>query len=201
MQARFEEKWIVFPSSAPIFLPETMASSHPDREAIEANQIEQLRSLLAELFPGNRFYSRKLNAAGITFDVANLEDFSARFPFTTKAEIVEDQRVNPPFGTNLTYPLEGYTRYHQTSGTSGAPTYAIRLAEVAAEEKIGLGKSQVRTLIVAGELGGSIPAVRARLAGLWPAVRIFDHHGMTEVGPVTYECPARPGVLHVMEGA
>src|SRR5439155_23779728 len=24
---------------------------------------------------------------------------------------------------------------------------------------------------------------------------------MTEVGPVTYECPARPGVLHVMEGA
>ena len=24
---------------------------------------------------------------------------------------------------------------------------------------------------------------------------------MTEVGPVTYECPVRPGVLHVMEGA
>ena len=24
---------------------------------------------------------------------------------------------------------------------------------------------------------------------------------MTEVGPVTFECPARPGVLHVMESA
>jgi phenylacetate-CoA ligase len=30
---------------------------------------------------------------------------------------------------------------------------------------------------------------------------VFDHHGMTEVGPVTYECPAQPGVLHVIESA
>jgi phenylacetate-CoA ligase len=30
---------------------------------------------------------------------------------------------------------------------------------------------------------------------------MFDHHGMTEVGPVTHECPARPGVLHVIESA
>src|SRR5438045_670250 len=96
-------------------------SPHQDRAAIEASQLEQLRSLLAELFAGNQFYARKLNAAGITFDVASREDFSARFPFTTKAEIVEDQRAHPPFGTNLTYPLERYTRFHQTSGTMGAP--------------------------------------------------------------------------------
>ena len=261
-------------------------NSHPNRAAISAKQLEQLRSLLAELFPGNKFYSRKFNAAGITFDVANLEDFSARFPFTTKIEIAEDQRLNPPFGTNLTYPLERYTRYHQTSGTSGAPlrwldtseswdwmleswteilraasvqtgdriffafsfgpfigfwmafesagrlgclavpggglssaarvraildngitvlcctpTYAIRLAEVAGEEKIDLSASRVRTMIVAGEAGGSIPAVRSRLEKLWHGARVFDHHGMTEVGPVTLECPMRPGVLHVMESA
>jgi phenylacetate-CoA ligase len=30
---------------------------------------------------------------------------------------------------------------------------------------------------------------------------VFDHHGMTEVGPVTYECPAQAGVLHIMESA
>src|SRR2546430_129651 len=95
--------------------------SHPTRSQIAAGQLEQLRSLLAELFPGNQFYSRKLNAAGITFDVASLEDFSSRFPFTTKCELVEDQRANPPFGTNLTNPIECYTRYHQTSGTSGSP--------------------------------------------------------------------------------
>src|ERR1700761_8936408 len=36
------------------------------------------------------------------------------------------------------------------------PTYAVRLAEVAAEEKIDLAESSVRTIIVAGEAGGSI---------------------------------------------
>src|ERR1700743_698009 len=35
----------------------------------------------------------------------------------------------------------------------------------------------------------------------WHGARVFDHHGMTEVGPVTHECPARPGVLHVIESA
>jgi phenylacetate-CoA ligase len=59
----------------------------------------------------------------------------------------------------------------------------------------------VKTLSVAGEPGGSIPAVRARLAELWPGARVYDHHGMTEVGPVSYECPARAGVLHVIERA
>ena len=38
------------------------------------------------------------------------------------------------------------------------PTYAIRLAEVAAEENIDLAAAQVATLIVAGEPGGSVPA-------------------------------------------
>ena len=40
-------------------------------------------------------------------------------PFTTKAEIAEDQVLNPPYGTDLTYPLATYTRLHQTSGTTG----------------------------------------------------------------------------------
>jgi len=54
-------------------------------------------------------------------------------------------------------------------------------------------------IIVAGEPGGSIPATRSRIEQLWPGARIFDHHGMTEVGPVTFECPAKPGRLHVIE--
>jgi len=81
------------------------------------------------------------------------------------------------------------------------PTYAIRLAEVAAEEKIDLGASQVRRIIVAGEPGGSIPATRSLIERLWPGARVVDHHGMTEIGPVSYECRARRGVLHVMEAA
>src|SRR5215471_15502455 len=98
-----------------------MSTVHPSRAEIEAAQLEQLRTLLAELFPANQFYSRKLSAAGITFDVAGLDDFCSRFPFTTKAELAADQVAQPPFGTNLTYPLARYNHYHQTSGTTAAP--------------------------------------------------------------------------------
>jgi phenylacetate-CoA ligase len=57
----------------------------------------------------------------------------------------------------------------------------------------------VRLLIVAGEPGGSIPATRARIERSWGA-RVIDHHGLTEVGPVSFECWDAPGFLHVNEG-
>jgi phenylacetate-CoA ligase len=80
------------------------------------------------------------------------------------------------------------------------PTYAQHLGEVAREKGLA-SQSRLRLIIVAGEAGGSIPATRARIEQLWPGATVFDHHGMTEVGPVTYQCPAQPGVLHVLEGA
>jgi phenylacetate-CoA ligase len=261
-----------------------MPATHPTRDAIEAAQFEHLGALLAELIPANRFYTRKLQEVGLGFDVASLRDFSARFPFTLKDELVRDQEQHPPTGTNLTYPLDRYTRFHQTSGTTGrplrwldtaedwdalldcwvevfkvagvgrgdrvffafsfgpflgfwmafesaerlgclclpggglsstarlkmildnevtvlccTPSYALRLGEVAAEEGLNLGNSKVRVVVVAGEPGGSIPGTRQRIEACWPGARVFDHHGMTEVGPVTYECPVQPGVLHVIE--
>ena len=90
---------------------------------------------------------------------------------------------------------------HQATVLCCTPTYALRLAEVAAAENLDLTQSPVRLIIVAGEPGGSIPATRARLAQLWPGARIYDHHGMTEVGPVTYECPEQPGRLHILESS
>ncbi len=81
------------------------------------------------------------------------------------------------------------------------PSYAAHLAETAAREKIDLKSSAVRALIVAGEPGGSIPATRRQLHELWPGARVFDHHGMTETGPVSHECPVEPGTLHVLERA
>jgi phenylacetate-CoA ligase len=81
------------------------------------------------------------------------------------------------------------------------PTYVLRLAEVARAEKIDLESLAVRTIIVAGEPGGSVPAVRRRIQSLWPQAAIFDQHGMTEVGPVSYQCPGRPGTLLVMGNA
>jgi phenylacetate-CoA ligase len=261
-----------------------MAGEFPNRQVIAARQLGQLRQLLGAILPRNAFYQRK--CAKLDPAVASLEDFSRRFPFTMKEELAGDQRACPPFGGNLTYPLEKYTRFHQTSGTSSVPlrwldtpeswswmlenwkevyraagvgagdrvyfaftfgpfigfwlafeaaeqlqclclpggglssagrlralcenkatvlcctpSYAVRLAEVAAEAKISLQGGAIRRIIVAGEAGGSIPATRQRLEALWPGARVFDHHGMTETGPVSHECPARPGMLHIMESA
>lgn len=82
------------------------------------------------------------------------------------------------------------------------PTYALHLAEVARTQGLRLDRTtsgyHVRMLIVAGEPGGSIPATRRRIEEAWNA-RVIDHSGMTEVGPVTVECAAAPGGLHVME--
>jgi phenylacetate-CoA ligase len=78
------------------------------------------------------------------------------------------------------------------------PTYALRMAEVARQESIDLAGSAVRKLIVAGEPGGHVPATRQRIESAWGA-RLFDHTGMTEVGPLGFECESAPDDVHLME--
>lgn len=247
-------------------------------------QLDTLNQLLALLAKTNRFYQPKIEAASTPPPFASLEAFFDAFPTTTKAELVADQTQHGPHGTNLTFPMERYTRFHQTSGTSGSPmrwldtpeswsalvdswitvleaagvgasdrvcfafsfgpflgfwtafeaacrlgalalpagglssaarvqlmrdnkatilcctpTYALRLGETAAEK--GGPIEGVRRIIVAGEPGAGIPEVRARIEGMWPGARVFDHHGMTEVGPVSYGDPERPHILRIIESA
>jgi phenylacetate-CoA ligase len=246
----------------------------PDRDALQR---------LLDLLPANRFYSQKLRAAGLEPGRLRYPDDWSRVPLTTKAEIVADQAAEPPFGSIHALPLERYSRFHQTSGTTGrplrwldtpeswsglldcweaifehiglrrddrlffpfsfgpflgfwtaweaacrqgrlclpgggmgstarlrflldndatvvfcTPTYALRLVEVAEEEGVDLHRSKVRAIVVAGEPGGSIPATRQRIESAWGA-RLFDHHGMTEVGPVTVEPESQPGGLHILD--
>jgi phenylacetate-CoA ligase len=78
------------------------------------------------------------------------------------------------------------------------PTYALRLAEVAQAEGINLTGGTVRSIIVAGEPGGSVESTRAAIEQGWGA-RVFDHWGMTEIGPLAVECPENPGGLHLLE--
>jgi phenylacetate-CoA ligase len=80
------------------------------------------------------------------------------------------------------------------------PTYALRLAEVAISQGIDLPSSSVRAILVAGEPGGSIPSVRSRIEAAWGA-RVFDHWGMTEIGPLASECDDDPGNLMLLESA
>ncbi len=92
-------------------------------------------------------------------------------------------------------------RFLQDNGATvvlSTPTYALRLAEAARQEGIDLAASSVRCLILAGEPGGSIPTTRARIESAWGA-RVFDHYGMTEIGPLGIECAENPGGLHMLE--
>jgi phenylacetate-CoA ligase len=257
----------------------------PDEETLEpaalaALQRRKLSAMLRDVLATNEFYRRKL--ASIEFDAAT--DPIDKLPFTTRVQLERDQAENPPFGTNLTKPIDQYVRLYQTSGSSSGepmrwldtlanwiwwkklwgiiytaagvtradrvffpfsfgpfvgfwaafesaiamgnlalpaggmtttarlrfmldnrctvvcctPTYALRMAEVAQAEGIDLAGGSVKRLIVAGEPGGSIPATRQRIERGWGA-RVFDHTGMTEIGPLGFECEQNPGGVHLTE--
>ncbi len=250
---------------------------------LQKRQLESLNGLIKEIVPHNRFYNKKLGEAGGLDGFESLRDFRNRMPFTTKDELVEDQAEHPPYGSLLTYPLSRYTRYHQTSGTSGkplvwldtreswqwvvdnwkptwlaagakagdaalftfsfgpflgfwsafdaatqmgmraipaggmgsvqrlrflmvqkprflccTPTYALRLVEIAGQEGLDLAKSGVEWIIVGGEPGGSITEIRQRIEKGWNPARVLDHHGMTEIGPVTFGDREHPNVLRIV---
>jgi phenylacetate-CoA ligase len=256
-----------------------------DRPAsLAARQLGRLRELLAALLPANAFHSARLRAAGVGPEIASLEEFAQRCPFTSKADLVADQAAHPPFGSNLTFPLERYTRFCQTSGTTATPlaiidtpeswewmlgnwaeiyraaevcagdriyfgfsfgpflgfwtafeaavklgclcfpggglssparlralmayraqvlcctpTYAIHLGEAAAEAGVDLAGSAIRKIIVAGEPGGSVPAIRERIAELWHGAVVIDHYGLTETGPVALQRPGAADRLEIIE--
>jgi phenylacetate-CoA ligase len=261
-----------------------MARSEPTaRESLARLQGQRLQAMVAEILPRNAFYAEQVKRAGVPPGSIQTPNDLSRLPFTTKNELLADQAELPPYGRVLTYPVERYSRMHQTSGTSGTPlrwldtpeswewclacwrqiyeiiglrredrlffpfsfgpflgfwtafeaacrrgnlclpgggmssaarlrhlldhaatvvlctpTYALRLAEVAHEEGIDLAGSDVRAIIVAGEPGGSVPAIRERIEAAWGA-RIYDHSGMTEAGPLAVECNGRRGGLHLLE--
>jgi phenylacetate-CoA ligase len=86
------------------------------RSALERHKLDRLRRLLAEILPANRFYAAKLARA--SHALGSLADLEA-WPFTYKEELVAGSRAGSP--ANLTWPIDHYVRFHQTSGTHGRP--------------------------------------------------------------------------------
>ena len=255
-----------------------------DRGEIEAWQGQAVDALVGELLESNPFYRDRLAAADIDGPPGSLEAYRRSVPFTHKEELVRDQEEHPPYGTNLSRPLEDYVRLHQTSGTTGrplfqldtrrtwrwvteawrtvldaaevgpadrvfvafsfgpflglwlgfeaaqelgalalsggaldtegrleamrrhranvlccTPTYALRLGATAQERGLDPGELSVEKIVVAGEPGGCLDPVRRKIEAAFPGARVFDHYGLTEVGPVTYQCLADRDAMHVAE--
>ncbi len=77
------------------------------------------------------------------------------------------------------------------------PSYAMHLAQDARTRQIDLSKSSIRQVFVAGEPGGSLPAVRSRIESMFGA-SVIDHAGATEVGPWGFGS-ADGTAMHVIE--
>ena len=77
------------------------------------------------------------------------------------------------------------------------PTYALHLIEIAEQHQIDTTTLGIRIIIVAGEAGGSVPAIRSRIEAGFQAT-LVDHAGATEVGPWGYGDAAGLG-LYVNE--
>lgn len=82
----------------------------------------------------------------------------------------------------------------QSSILCCTPTYALRLAEVGEKIELPVSSLGIRKIIVCGEPGGSLPEVRQRIEAAWQA-RVYDHHGMTEIGPVSVSSESDPDLL------
>ena len=99
------------------------------RKALEALQIEKLCSMLEQIYGRNRFYTDKLDAAGIHPDSIQTLDDLKRLPLTEKSELVQAQSDALPFGSNTTFEESAYSRFHQTSGTTGTPLRVLDTPE------------------------------------------------------------------------
>ena len=245
---------------------------------------ETFQALLQRVRETNAFQSACFPGLADCDQWSGFDEFVENCPFTGKNDLALDRQQNPPYGTNLTFPVEEYSCFHQTSGTMGepmawldteedwnwmlgnwdrvlegagvqsgarcffafsfgpflgfwtaydaarkrgclcipgggqgseqrlrsilehgaeylfcTPTYALRLPEVAKQAGIDLRGHALRSIIVAGETGGSVPSFRRRVSEAWGKdLRVYDHYGMTEVGPVAFETPGGKGGLRVM---
>jgi phenylacetate-CoA ligase len=80
--------------------------------------VSALQEQLAYLEASSEFYRDQLH--GVREPVRTPADLP-QLPFTTKEELREGQRRDPPFGPHLCAPRERLVRMHVTSGTTGEP--------------------------------------------------------------------------------
>jgi phenylacetate-CoA ligase len=90
-----------------------------------------------------------------------------------------------PFGAGTPGQTARTVRWMRQMGVTvfyGTPSYALHLAEVAADEGVDPASLGLRKLFFSGEPGASVPAVRGRIVDAFQA-EVYDSGSMAEVSP------------------
>ena len=83
---------------------------------VRSRQEKGFAAMIAKVLLENSFYKTKYKRLGFQPGRRlGLSDLP-KLPFITPKDVHSDQQSNPPFGTNLTYPLARYTRIHHGAG-------------------------------------------------------------------------------------
>lgn len=108
------------------------------------------------------------------------------------AIVARNAMAIPSGGMNTLARLE-LLRSTRATAMFCTPSYALHLAEVATANQIDVSDLAVRRIVVAGEPGGSIPAIRSQIESFWNA-KVIDHGGASEIGPWGFADPAQRGL-------
>ncbi len=103
------------------------------RDELHARQLARLNHLLVDVFPHNPFYAERVSRVMQSRGLQPLSqvDELAEFPFTLKSELQQPGRfeeLGVVSAANHTYALQQYSRFHQTSGTTGRPLVVMDTA-------------------------------------------------------------------------
>ena len=90
------------------------------QDNLRQEQLRKLRHLIHNQ-SSNHFYQSTVRRLSNLTHPTTLEDYIAHIPFTEKHQLIDDQKTNPPYGTNLSLPLHQYKYFHQTTGTTATP--------------------------------------------------------------------------------
>jgi phenylacetate-CoA ligase len=150
----------------------------------------------ADLDSWTRISARSYGAAGLRPGQRIVSTYNAG-PFVAAVGLAAFDRIglcHIPVGSGNTERLMTAVERLRPHAVALTPSYALHLAERAAERGFDLRASGVERLVVAGEPGGGEPAMRARLQEAWGAL-VMEAMGIGDIAASLWgECEQRNGM-------
>jgi phenylacetate-CoA ligase len=143
------------------------------REELRKLQEKKALEMVRHAYKNSPYYHRKFDEAGIKpGDIKNLDDFFKKVPFTSKHELVSNQREHPPFGEFLAVPREKLRLVFISPGPIFEPYTAKDLESTR--------KNMAKGLISGGVQEGDI--IQITLSYHFMPAGLFAHMAAEETG-------------------